>query len=66
MVHMVHPNRFNPVLELASPFAGFSIQKYTSDRLVDSEIFFDSFKYKSSFIKKEGEDDAQWKETITF
>jgi ubiquinone/menaquinone biosynthesis C-methylase UbiE len=27
IVHMVHPNRFNPVLDLASPFAGFSIQK---------------------------------------
>lgn len=66
IVHMVHPNKFNPVLELASPFAGFSLQKYSAERVVNSEIYFDSFKYKSSFEKKPDDDEAKWKETITF
>lgn len=66
IVHMVHPNKFDPVLELASPFAAFSLQKYSPSRVVDSDIYFDRFRYQGSFLKKEEEDAAQWKETITF
>lgn len=66
IVHAVHPDKFDPVLSLASPFAGFSLQKYSAERAVDSEIYFDQFRYQAKFQKKENDDDATWKETITF
>lgn len=66
VVHVMHPNKFDPVLELASPFAAFSLQKYSDKRIVDSEIYFDDFKYVSSFKKDEKDDDATWNETITY
>lgn len=66
VVHVVHPNKFDPVLELASPFAAFSLQKYSDKRITDSEVYFDQFKYQSRFQKDPDSDDASWKETITF
>lgn len=66
VVHMVHPNKFDPVLQLASPFAAFSMQKYSADRVVNSEIYYDQFKYQSKFLKKDDADEAKWQETITF
>ena len=46
VVHMVDPDKFDPLLDLASPFAAFSLQKYSIDRQVDSNIYFDQFKFK--------------------
>lgn len=66
VVHALHPNKFDPVLELASPFVAFSLQRYTDSRIVDSEIYFDQFKYQSKFIKKNDDDDAEWNEIITY
>ena len=66
VVHVMHPNKFDPVLELASPFAAFSLQRYSDKRIVDSEVYFSDFKYASSFKKEEKDDDATWNETITF
>lgn len=66
VVHVVHPNKFDPVLELSSPFAAFSLQKYSDKRIVDSDIYFDQFRYQARFNKKEDDDEATWKETITF
>jgi SAM-dependent methyltransferase len=66
VVHVMHPNKFDPVLELASPFAAFSLQKYSDKRVVDSEVYFDQFKYQTKFKKKEGDDDAEWNEIITY
>ena len=46
IVHLVDPDKFDPVLDLASPFAAFSLQKYSLDRKIDSNIYFDKFKIK--------------------
>lgn len=66
VVHALHPNKFDPVIEISSPFAAFSLQRYSDKRIVDSEVYFDQFKYQSKFIKKPEDDDAVWQETITF
>jgi ubiquinone/menaquinone biosynthesis C-methylase UbiE len=60
VVHMVDPDKFDPVLDLATPFAAFSLQKYSPSRKTDSEIYFDKFKYTGRFNKKAGN------ETTTF
>jgi len=66
VVHMVDPDKFDPLLDLASPFAAFSLQKYSLDRQTDSAIYFDKFKYLGQFKKKRDEDDAEYNEIFTY
>jgi len=64
VVHLVNPDKFDPILDAASPFAMFSLQKYSKERVLDSEVVFDQFSYKSRFVKER--DEATFEETITF
>jgi ubiquinone/menaquinone biosynthesis C-methylase UbiE len=64
VVHIVNPEKFDPILDLSSPFAGFSLQKYSLERQTKSEIFFDEFKFTGDF-KKKGTD-ATYSETLTY
>jgi len=66
VVHMVDPDKFDPLLDLASPFAAFSLQKYSIDRVTDSTIYFDQFKYVGKFSKNKDEDDATFDETLIY
>jgi ubiquinone/menaquinone biosynthesis C-methylase UbiE len=66
VVHLVDPDKFDPLLDLATPFAAFSLQKYSYERQTDSAIYFDKFKYLGRFNKKKGEDDATFTETFTY
>uniref|UniRef100_A0A6C0KGT9 Methyltransferase domain-containing protein n=1 Tax=viral metagenome TaxID=1070528 RepID=A0A6C0KGT9_9ZZZZ len=66
VVHMVDPDKFDPLHEIASPFAAFSLQKYSLDRVVDSNVYFDKFKYLGRFNKKKDEDNATYDETFTY
>jgi len=66
VVHMVDPDKYDPLLSLASPFAAFSLQKYSFDRQTESNVFFDKFKYIGALEKKKGEDNAIFKETFIY
>jgi ubiquinone/menaquinone biosynthesis C-methylase UbiE len=66
IVHMVDPDKYDPVHNLASPFAAFSLQKYSYERQTKSEIFFDKFKYIGKLSKKKNEDDAVYEETFSY
>ena len=66
MVHMVDPDKFDPLLDLSSPFAAFSLQKYSYDRQTKSQIYFNDFKYSGEFKKKMNEDDASFDEIFTY
>ena len=66
VVHLVDPDKFDPLLDLASPFAAFSLQKYSYERQTDSEIFFDKFKYLGRFKKEKDHDNATYTETFTY
>ncbi len=66
IVYMVDPEKFDPLLNLASPFAAFSLQKYSLERKVDSEIYFNSFKYRGTFNHKKNDEDAEFQEVFTF
>jgi ubiquinone/menaquinone biosynthesis C-methylase UbiE len=65
-VHLVNPNKFDPILDAASPFMAFSLQKYSKERVMDSEVTFDQFTYKSRFVKDKREDEATFEEVITY
>lgn len=66
LVHLIDPDKFDPMLDLASPFAAFSLQKYSYDRQTKSQIYFEDFKYSGEFKKKMNEDDASFDEIFTF
>ena len=66
VVHLVDPDKYDALLDLASPFAAFSLQKYSYERQIKSEIYFSKFKYIGELKKKKDHDDAQFKETFIF
>jgi hypothetical protein len=66
IVHLVEPDKYDPLLDLASPFAAFSVQKYSYERQVKSEIFFDDFKYTGTLQKKKNEEDTVFNEVLTY
>uniref|UniRef100_A0A6C0DBC3 Methyltransferase domain-containing protein n=1 Tax=viral metagenome TaxID=1070528 RepID=A0A6C0DBC3_9ZZZZ len=47
--HIVNKLKFDPVLESASPFVGFSVQKYADERITGSAVTFEEFEYKGDF-----------------
>ena len=47
--HIVNKQKFDPILDSASPFVGFSVQKYAYDRVTKSKVFFEEFEYVGDF-----------------
>jgi len=47
--HIVNKLKFDPILEAASPFVGFSVQKYADERVTKSSVSFDEFEYTGDF-----------------
>jgi ubiquinone/menaquinone biosynthesis C-methylase UbiE len=47
--HIVNKLKFDPILESASPFLGFSVQKYASERVTKSNVSFEEFEYTGDF-----------------
>lgn len=65
VVHVVNPEKFDPVLDAASPFPAFSLQKYANRRVTSSEVDFDKFKYQCRFQKDPTEAEATFDEIFT-
>lgn len=63
-IHLVNREKFDPILESASPFVGFSVQKYAKDRVTRSRVAFDKFEYEADFTL-EG-DAAEFREEFRF
>jgi SAM-dependent methyltransferase len=49
VIHVVNREKFDPILESASPFVAFSVQKYTKERVTRSKVSFDKFDYEADF-----------------
>jgi SAM-dependent methyltransferase len=47
ILHLVDPNRFDSIIPAGKPLNVDSPQKYTDQRILDTYIEFDDFKYKS-------------------
>lgn len=47
--HIVNKLKFDPILEAASPFVGFSVQKYADERITKSSVTFEEFEYTGDF-----------------
>lgn len=49
VIHLVNREKFDPILEAASPFVAFSVQKYSKERVTRSKVMFDKFTYEADF-----------------
>jgi len=64
VIHVVNRDKFDPILESASPFLAFSVQKYANDRVTKSHVAFDKFEYTAEFTNEEH--NAKFEETFKF
>jgi SAM-dependent methyltransferase len=64
VIHLVNREKFDPILESASPFVAFSVQKYSKERITRSSVTFDKFVYTANF-ELEGAK-AEFVETFDF
>ena len=53
VLHLVDRDSFNPLVPLADPVMGKSVQTYAKKRITNSMVKFTDFEYKSNF---EGDD----------
>ena len=68
VVEVVNKYKFDPILDSASPFAGFSIQKYADKRQTKSKVAFDKFEYEAEFrlIDDSPNSGAEFREGFAF
>ena len=64
VVHVVDLKKFDPVLDVASPFLGIDPQKYVKNRITESTVHFKKFVYKSNFQISKAK--AVFEETFSF
>jgi ubiquinone/menaquinone biosynthesis C-methylase UbiE len=64
VIQAVNKHKFDPLLESAAPWVGFSLQKYSEERLTRSEVNFNKFKYTGDFELQDP--DAEFRESFHF
>jgi SAM-dependent methyltransferase len=64
VVQVVNKHKFDPMLESSSPWLGFSLQKYSKERITKSEVTFNKFKYTGEFDLQDPA--AEYRETFRF
>tara|TARA_Y100000389_G_scaffold205145_2_gene264086 strand:- start:13756 stop:14655 length:900 start_codon:yes stop_codon:yes gene_type:complete len=64
IVHVVDLEKFDPILDAASPFLGINPQKYFKNRITESTVEFKKFTYSADF--KLRKDKAYFKESFKF
>lgn len=63
-IHVVNRKKFDPILDSASPFPAFSLQKYSKERVTHSKVVFDTFEYEANFDLRE--EQAKFTEEFKF
>lgn len=64
VVEVVNKYKFDPMLDSASPWVGFSLQKYSKERMTDSKVAFDKFDYHGKFDLQDPS--AEFRESFHF
>jgi ubiquinone/menaquinone biosynthesis C-methylase UbiE len=63
-LEVVNKYKFDPMLEASAPWLGFSLQKYSKDRVTESKVVFDKFDYMGKFDLTDPA--AEFRETFRF
>jgi ubiquinone/menaquinone biosynthesis C-methylase UbiE len=48
-IEVVNKYKFDPMLDSSAPWMGFSLQKYSKERVTHSKVSFDKFDYEAKF-----------------
>ena len=64
VLSVVNKHKFDPMLESSAPWIGFSLQKYSKERITKSEVNFNKFKYTGEFDLMDPA--AEFRETFRF
>ena len=64
VVHVVNKHKFDPILDSAAGWVGFSLQKYSDTRIKRSEVDFNKMKYVGEFDLQDPR--AEFRETFRF
>ena len=64
VVEVVNKYKFDPMLDSASPWVGFSLQKYSKERVTESKVTFNKFEYNAKFDLVDPA--AEFRETFRF
>lgn len=63
-IEVVNKYKFDPMLDSAAPWVGFSLQKYSKKRVTESNVAFDKFNYSAKFDLFDPA--AEFRETFQF
>jgi SAM-dependent methyltransferase len=61
-LHLVHPEKFDPILPAGDPFTVVSPQNYASKRITSTNVKFNEFDYKANFKLNSGSTEATFTE----
>ena len=50
IIHLVNKNMFDPVLSPGNPLHSVNAQKYAPERIIETNIVFNNYRYKSEFL----------------
>jgi SAM-dependent methyltransferase len=64
VVEVVNKYKFEPILDSSNPWIGFSLQKYSKERITKSKVVFDKFEYEADFELDDPR--AEFRETFRF
>jgi len=63
-IEVVNKYKFDPMLDSSAPWMGFSLQKYSKERVTKSKVTFDKFEYEGKFDLMDPV--AEFRETFRF
>ena len=66
IVHLVNPDKFDPILPPGNPLQIVSAQKYAKERITTTKITFNEFVYTSNFNLNKQNDTATFEEKFKF
>ena len=64
ILHLVDPNKFNPIVPAGDPFDLINPHKYASKRITETEVEFNQYNYKAKYHYFENENKASFQEKI--
>lgn len=65
-VHLVDPDKFDPIVPAGNPLEVVNVQNYADKRITDSRVIFNGFEYQSKFNHKPNKNIATFVEKFMF
>jgi len=66
IIHLVNKHKFDPIIPAGDPLIFVSAQKYAKERITNTVVNFDQFKYKANFSLKDNDNVGNFDERFIF